>query len=518
MSALDYAVVVAYLAAVAAIGFAATRSKNTYDYFLGGRGIPWWAAGLSVVATETSALTLIGAPIQSLRGDWTYLQLAFGSALGRLIVAQVLLPTYYRAGVYTVYDYLAERFGPATRDAGSVLFFVGRTLGSGVRLYAAAIALVLVLDISFPLAMSLIGIVAVAYTVSGGIRSVIWTDVLQASLFLAGGGLALWYLLGQAGGAAHVYETLAAGQTATGTPKLRLLDWSLDPATAYTVLAGLVGSAFLTMATHGTDQDMIQRCFTCSDERGARRSMVVSAVVTIPLAALFLSVGSVLWVRYGGDAGAAAVAAEIAAQEGLRTPAQGFDFIFPHYVISELPAGVRGAIIASILAGSMGSLDSAISALASTGVKNVWEVYFRRGRDEAHLLRVSRWMSIGFGVAIVGVAVWVWFAEETGGAQSGFGVLMLGLKVLSWVFPPLLGIFLVGVLTQRGRDLGNLVALAVGVGVLLGVEQWPGWFGTPAPFAWTWNALVGCSVAFGVAVLFPAPVRAPQAALARAAT
>jgi Na+/proline symporter len=245
--------------------------------------------------------------------------------------------------------------------------------------------------------------------------------------------------------------------------------------------------------------------------------MVMSALVTIPIAALFLAVGSTLWVVFGGDVGAAQVAGEIAAAKGLRTPAQGFDFIFPHYVVASLPVGVRGAIIAGILAGSMGSLDSAISALASTGVKNVWQVYFQRDRDDAQLLHVSRWLSISFGAAIIGVAVWVWFAEETGGAQAGFGVLMLGLKVLSWVFPPLLGIFLVGVLTTRGRDLGNLLAVTAGVGVLLTVEVWPRLFGSTAPFAWTWNALIGCAIAFGVSVLFPAPARVPAPALARAA-
>jgi solute:Na+ symporter, SSS family len=502
MGALDYAVVLAYLVIVAAIGMAGRRSSSSYDYFLGSRSVPWWAAGLSVVATETSALTLIGAPIQSLRGDWTYLQLAFGSVIGRLIVAQVLLTTYYRAGVYTVYDYLAQRFGPRTCDAGSALFFIGRILGSGVRLYSAAIALVIVIDVPFPTAIALIAVVAVAYTVSGGIRSVIWTDVLQALLFLGGGGLALAFLFAQAGGPGAMYEALRGATTAAGGPKLRVLDFSLDPGQAYTLIAGLIGSSFLTMSTHGTDQDMIQRCFTVRDERGAIRSMALSALINIPLAALFLAVGSALWVVFGGDAGAARLAGQIAAEKGLTTPAQGFDFIFPYYVVESFPTGVRGLVIAGILAGSMSSLDSAISALASTGIKNVWQVYVEPGGDEQHTMRVSRWMSLGFGALIVGVALWVWVREDTGGAASGFGVLMLGLKVLSWTFPPLLGIFLLGVLTGRGRDAGNLIALAVGIGLLLGVEFLPAVTGTKPLFAWTWNAFVGCLTTFGVAACF----------------
>jgi SSS family transporter len=518
MSALDYGVVLIYFVAVALIGFGAARPKSRFDYFLGSRLLPWWAAGFSVIATETSALTVIGAPIQSLRGDWTYLQLAFGSVLGRVLVSQLLLTAYYRAGVYTVYNYLAERFGPLTRDAGSALFFIGRTLGSGVRLYCAAIALVVVVDLSFPVAIAVIAAVAVTYTIRGGIRSVVWTEVLQALLFLGGGVLALAYLVSEAGGIGSVWNALAAGQTAGGSPKLKLFDFSVDPSKAYTLLAGLVGSAFLTMSTHGTDQDMIQRCFTVKDEQGAKRSMLMSAAVNIPMDMLFLAVGSALWVVFGGDAGAARLAGDIAAQKGLSSPEQGFDFVYPYYVVQSFPAGVRGLVLAGVLAASMSSLDSAIAALSSTGVKCVWETYVRPKASEAHYLNVGRAMSLGFALAITAVAFWVWLAGDTGGEGSGFGVLALGLKVLSWIFPPLLGIFLVGVLTRRGRDSGNLIALAMGIGTLLCVEFWPELTGAErSPFAWTWNALVGCTITFCVASLFPPAPRVESAALRSAA-
>lgn len=503
LTALDITVLASYLAVVATIGFLSSRGqRTTADYFLAGRTMPWWAAGLSIIATETSALTFIGAPTQSLRGDWTYLQLAFGSALARFAVAGVLLGAYYRAEVFTVYDYLARRFGSWSRNAASLLFFAGRTLGSGVRLYGAAIALVVVADVDFPLAIALIASVAVAYTIAGGIRSVIWTDVLQGAVLVGGAGITLFYL-GRGGDGLGAMLAQAAAASVDGHSKLRMIDLSLDPQRAYTLLAGLVGSAFLTFSTHGTDQDMIQRALTCRNVRGGRQSMVLSAFLTLPIVLIFLTIGSLLWVHLGGDAGAQSLAAEIAAQKGLASPEKGFDFLFPFYIVQSLPAGLRGLIIAAIFASAMSSLDSAIAALSSTAVKCFWEPYLQPGRSEAHYLRVSRGMAVIFGLLLTAVALVVWLSEGAGSARQGFGILMLGLKVLTWIFPPLLGVFLVGVLTSRGNDLGNLLALALGIGLLLVVERWQALFGTPPPFAWTWNAFVGCVTTFALAAAFP---------------
>jgi len=504
LSGLDYGVLAAYLACVGWIGLRVSRrGADTTDYFLASRQMPWWAAGVSIIATETSALTFIGAPTQSLRGDWTYLQLAIGSVLARFLVAGLFIGAFYRTECTTVYDYLGLRFGPRSRDAGSLLFAVGRLLGSGVRLYGAAIALVIVGDLSFPLAIVAIAAVAIAYTISGGIRSVIWTDLVQGLLLVGGGALALGYLIGGTdGGAAALLETLRAGTTPTGAPKLRWLDLSLDPRNAYTLVAGVVGSTFLTLSTHGTDQDMLQRALTPKDARAGRSSLFLSAALNIPIAILFLAVGSALWVVLGGDSGASQLAAELAASKGLATPEKGFDFLFPYWVVTHLPAGVRGLIIAGIFAASMSSLDSAIAALSSTGVKSLWEPYLAAHRPGVDPLWVSRCMSLGFGSLLVAVALVVWASEGAGDSQQGFGVLMLGLKVLSWIFPPLLGVFLVGLTTDRGHDYGNLLALAGGIGLLLAVEWSQALFGIAPPFAWSWNALVGAVTSFSLAACF----------------
>ncbi|MFQ5527501.1 MAG: hypothetical protein ACE5GX_14710 [Thermoanaerobaculia bacterium] len=504
LSGLDYIVLAAYLVVIASIGLAVGRGqRSTRDYFLAGNRAPWWAAGLSIIATEASALTFIGAPIQSLRGDWTYVQLVVGSSLARFAVAGLLIGVYYRAEVVTVYDYLAERFGTVSRNLAAGLFFVGRMLGSGVRLYGAAIALVIVADLPFPLAIAAIAAVAAFYTILGGLRSVIWTDSVQAILLFGGALLALVYLYRDAGlDAGAIVSTLKDATTAAGHSKLRMLDLSLDPRVAYTLAAGVVGSAFLTMSIHGTDQDMMQRALACREAQAGRKSLILSAVLVVPIAVLFLAVGSLLWIHYGGDAGAAAAAGEIAAAKGLGAPAKGFDFLFPLYVVRELPGGIRGLILAALFATAMSSLDSAISALSTTAVRCVWQPYVQPGRDDSHYLKVARALAFGFALLLVGVALFVWLSEGAGGERQGFGVLMLGLKVLTWVFPPLLGVFLVGVLTSRGTDSGNLLAVSIGIGLLLAVEFWGGLVGGEPPFAWTWNPLVGCAVTFAVAAAF----------------
>jgi SSS family transporter len=508
LSPLDYVVLASYLALVAAIGLWAGRGqKSTKDYFLGGRAIPWWAAGLSILATETSVLTFIGVPTQSLRGDWTYLQLAFGSALARLVVAWVLIPAYYKAKVVTVYDYLARRFGAMSRNLASALFLVGRVLGSGVRLYGAAIALVLVTDLGFPAAIAAIATVAALYTLLGGLRSVVWTDVLQGAMLVGGAIISIVFLLKGTGlGVSEAMARLAASTTDAGHSKLRLLDLSLDPRLSYTLFAGLIGSGLLTLSTHGTDQDMIQRALACRESKGGSRSLILSSLLVLPVAALFLAVGSLLWLQFGGDAGAAALAEQLAVEKGLADPGRAFDFLFPLYVIQTLPVGVKGLIIAAIFATAMSSLDSAISALSTTAVRSVWEPYVMPGRKDSHYLRVARIFSVLFALLLVAVALAVWSSEGAGDVRQGFGVLALGLKVLTWIFPPLLGVFLVGTLTRRGSDASNVFAICVGVAVLLFFELWPQLFGVEQPFAWIWNPVVGAGVTFVLAVAHPGPL------------
>ncbi len=517
MSGLDVAVLVTYLLGVAALGLRAGRRPTTAEeYTLAGRTLPAWAVGVSVLATETSALTFIGAPVQSLRGDWTYAQLALGSALGKLMVAALLLGTYYRHRVVTVYDFLGHRFGALSQGAATTLFVIGRLLGSGVRLYGGAIALVVVAGIPFPLAIVLIAGVAVTYSLLGGLRAVVWTDVLQGLLLLLGGMLALAALWRQVDvPVATAAELLRAGGD-SGASKLRMLDFSFDLGLAYTFWAGLFGSALLTLSTHGTDQDMIQRALGCRDVHDARRGLWISAVLGVPVALLFLAVGSLLWLSFGGDSGAAARAAAVAAEHGFETASRGYDFLFPVAILETLPAGLRGLIVAALFATAMSSLDSAVTALASTTA-----IRFSRGGAADSGRRTvtrARVLTPVYGALLAGVALTVWWTEGAGDAQGGFGILALGLEVLTWIFPPLLGVFLVGAWTSRGNDRTSVVALAAGIGVLLGLEAWPVITGQPAPLAWTWNPIVGCGVSAAIAAVPGKSGAVPSSPLGRSAS
>jgi Na+/proline symporter len=284
--------------------------------------------------------------------------------------------------------------------------------------------------------------------------------------------------------------------------KARIFNFSLDPREAYTLFAGLVASTFLTLSTHGTDQDMVQRVLTCNSVSGGRKSLVLSAILSLPVAALFLCVGSCLWLFYGED-GAFQVASEMAARANESNPKKGFDYVFLRFVVTELPAGVRGLIVAGVFAAAMSSLDSAIAALSSTAVKSIWQPHVRPGRDEAYYLRASRIFAAIFGVVLVLVASVTWIVGASGSAKEGFGVLMLGLLVLTWIFPPLLGIFLVGVLTRRGSDRSNVIAVLAGVGLSLFFWFWSDITGqTERPVAYIWNSFLGCAMSFSIAVCF----------------
>ncbi|MCA9319684.1 MAG: hypothetical protein KDB53_03065, partial [Planctomycetes bacterium] len=432
----------------------------------------------------------------SLQGDWGYLQTNFGSILARFLVAGLLIGIYYRARVFTVYDWLEQRFGKRTRMTATGLFLVGRSLGSGVRLYGAAIALWVVTEgqLGFDLAILLIACAAVIYTIVGGIRAVIWTDVLQGFLLAAGGVAAAIVLFQDID-----MSVVDAWQKLSDSGKTRVFNWSLDPRDAYTIWAGVIGTCFLTLSTHGTDQDMVQRMLTCKDEKAGKRSVYVSAALVFPVAVLFLTVGSLLWLKFGEE-GSQALAAKIAERAGEPVAKKGFDYLFCWVAVHDFPAGVKGLIVAGVFAAAMSSLDSAISALSSTAVKNVWMPHVAPGRSDAYYLKASRWFTISFGLVLAGIAYLVWSTKSAGSAKEGFGILMLGLKVLTWIFPPLLGVFLVGALTRRGSDSGNIVALAGGVGLLLAVE-----FMDNPPWVWAWNPVIGFAVTFALASLFPPP-------------
>ncbi|MBI4719159.1 MAG: hypothetical protein HY763_15265 [Planctomycetes bacterium] len=474
MDWLDLTILGAYFACTLAIGLWFGRGgRNTHDFFLGGRRQHWLLAGVSIIATEISAVTLILVPADAFRGDWNYLQMYAGSFVGRMLIVYLLLPAFYGGAVTTVYEYLGQRFGPRTRTTASLLFFASRILGSGIRLLAASQAIAIVFE--WDPRVVIVGgtLVAMAYTTFGGIKAILWTDLFQASLYLAAAAVVVGYLFWATPG--HCTEQLS---TAMNAGKFHTITWDWYPNNDRSFWVLFLHATVLNMAALGTDQDLTQRMLTCPDLRRGQRSLLFNAFAGFPIVCLFLLIGTLLYGYYDA-AGTSALPESVRARN---------DLIFPYFIAHGLPAhtGLRGLLVSAIFAASMGSLSSAIGALSSTAVTDIYRPLRRRPAPEAHYLAVARCSTALFGLLLVVVAV----------AFIGRDKLLW--QVFQWaslVFGGLLGVFLLAVLTrQRGSDRLNPIAMissVVGLAVLMQVQEryqvvyvaWPWW--VVAGTAWT---------------------------------
>ena len=458
----------------------ARRQRNASDYFLGARDLPAWAILLSIVATETSAVTVISLPGVGARGDLTFLQLAFGYLIGRIGVAIWLLPGYFRGDQETAYTRLESRFGVGTRRLTSTVFLVTRFLGDAVRVFASAIPLALVTGWSIPISIAVMGVVTMVYTYFGGFKAVVWTDVLQLSVYLAGGVAALFIAWHLAGG------THAALELASRAGKLRVIDPVVNFTTTYTLLGGLIGGAMLSAASHGTDHLIVQRLLATRSLRDARIALVGSGVMVILQFTLFLLVGSAIWAA------------------GLAPASTPSDHLFPMFIVDHLPLGLGGLVVAGILAAAMGTHSSAINSLASSATHDLYAGYTGR-TDPKHLLKVGRWFSAVWALALIGGAL-MFFVMSTGGDTP---VVVVALSIASVTYGALLGTYLLAARWSHagGRDV--IVAVSVSMAVMLLVV-----FATRlsalAPFAalaplgrlaWPWYVPIGTLLTVGVGTL-----------------
>ncbi len=460
MTSLDLAVIALYFGLTLGVGFWVSRRQETAgDYFLGARDLPAWAILLSIVATETSALTVISVPAVAARGDLTFLQLPLGYLLGRLAVARWLLPGYFTGEQETAYARLETRFGPTTRRTMSGIFLLTRALGDGVRVYASAIPLTVLTGWSIPVSVLAMSAITLAYTWHGGLKAVVWVDVIQLVVYLGGGVAALLIATNLAGGAAPMLHAAEAAG------KLRWVDPTFSFTATYTLLGGLVGGAMLSAASHGTDQLIVQRLLASRGLREARRALVGSGIVVLAQFALFLLIGTAIWA---------------AGQAPAQLPA---DQIFPRFVLDHLPPGVAGLVIAAILAAAMSTQSSAINALASSVTHDFYATLTGR-RDPAHLLRVGRAWSLIWGGLITGVALL--FHVGAGGGQTP--VVVFALAIASITYGGLLGAYLLaaGPTRIQGRDVIVAVALAVTVMLILFLRK--------APLAWPWYVPLGTAI------------------------
>ena len=476
MNALDYAVVAAYLVAITLFGsYFARFQKNTRNYFLTDQSTPWWAICFTIVATETSTLTFIGVPASAYNGNWTFLQLAAGYVIGRIIVSVIFLPQYFRGALVTSYQLLQQRFGPSVSTVSAGLFLVTRSLADGIRLFATALVISVVTGVAVPWTVCALGGAMIVYTVRGGSAAVIWTDVVQMFIYVAGALVVFFALLNQIPGGWS--EVVRLGVPAG---KFAVLDLSVDPTRVYTLWAGLAGGIALTLATHGTDQFLVQRLLSADSPKSAARGLVLSGVIVFAQFMLFLTIGAMLYAYHQ--------------HFPLTVQLARNDAILPQFIVDRLPHGLIGFIVAAIVAAA---LSPSINAMAATTVNDFYLRYVKTTPDEATLLRLSKQLTIFWGIVQLVVALGAqWLAQS---------VLDAGLSVLSLTTGPVLGAFLVGVTTRRVGAAAMIAGMALGGAVLVAV-----WWRSAV--GWTWYALIGAAVsalgALAISLVLPAPVAA----------
>ncbi len=467
MGTVDFAVILVYFVLTLGVGLWATRSQRTAgDYFLGARDLPAWAVLLSIVATETSALTVISIPGIGARGDLTFLQLTFGYLVGRFFVARWLLPGYFTGQQETAYARLESRFGPGTRRLISACFLLTRFLGDGVRIFAGAIPLALVTGWTIPGSILAMGLVTLAYTYLGGLRAVVWADVIQLVVYVSGGIAALWIASELAGGFG---QTLAlAGQAG----KLRVLNPILSFSTTYTLLGGILGGALLSAASHGTDHLIVQRLLATRSLKDAQWALVGSGVVVIGQFLLFLLVGIAIW------------------SAGLAPDSLPGDQVFPRFIVEQLPAGLAGLVVAGILAAAMSTISSSINALASSMTHDFYASITGR-RDPDHLLKIGRIFSAVWGLGLVGGALG--FHAYASGTDTP--VVVLALSIASVTYGALLGTYILAGRWPRAGGGDVIIATIVTISVML-VVVFAKRLGltTLGTLAWPWYVPLGTAI------------------------
>jgi SSS family transporter len=466
------AVIVAYLASVTAFGMRFRKQSATLKgYFLAEKTIPWWAISLSIVAAETSTLTIISVPGMAYERDFRFLQLIIGYLVGRVIISLLLIPQYFRGELLTAYQLIERRFGQKLRSLTAGLFLITRAAAEGVRVFAVAIVVAIAMgpllsgfsdsgrDIA---AIAIVTVLTLIYTFKGGMAAVIWTDVVQLAVYVAGTLVGLFTILHLVPGGWHTVHAIAAS-----AGKFRVFDFSWNFYATYTFWSGVVGGAFLTTASHGTDQLIVQRLLASRNQRLATVALLASGVMVLFQFSLFLLIGAMLYAFYT-----------------IFPPAIAFtraDTIFPAFVVTQMPHGISGLLISAILAAAMANLSAALNSLSSTTIVDFYS-RLRPNSSEQHRVRLSRistvfWALLLFALAIV--------------ARRGGRVLEAGLSIASVAYGSLLGVFMLGVLTRRASERGAMAGMLAGF--LFNLYLWRC---TRVPF--TWYVALGSILTFAI--------------------
>ncbi|MBI4345250.1 MAG: sodium/solute symporter [Elusimicrobia bacterium] len=476
LSAPDYAVLAALVAVLFFVGWYFGRGESsTSDFFLGGRKVPWWAACLSFVATEISAMTIIGVPSTGYRENWQYAQFFIGSAASRLVIAFLFIPAFYKYDCTTIYEFLKFRFGPLTQYTATVFFFITRLLASGVRLMAACVAVGVLVGWSLPPVIALFTVISIVYIAFGGIKAVVWTNVVQAVTFI-GAGIATLFFLGASidGGLAAVWKIAGEGG--------RLSLWNFGPPLGSedylkkffgdpnVIVVAVLNGFFGSMAAFGTDHELMQRLLTVETRKDSQRTMIYTIGGSFLVLMIFLSVGTGLYVFY-------------AQNPALPLPKE-LDKIYPHFATQVMPAFLRGLILSAIV---MASIDSPLASLTASFVTDIYKPLVNAKADEAHYLRLARMCVVVFGL-ILAVIAYVFSSFDK--------MLWLAFKIGGVTFGSLLGVFLLGLMTERRANRANLVAMVgmalINLALLICSEK------RIISLGWSWLVILGTLGTFAI--------------------
>jgi solute:Na+ symporter, SSS family len=463
-------VILIYLAAIILLGvWFGKDQRNTRDYFLGSKNIPWWGIGLSIVAAETSALTIIGVPAMAYGENMVFIQMIIGYVIARIILAVVMVPHYFKGEIYSPYQLLENSFGPGARRTASVFFLIMETLAAGVRVYVACIPVQLMLGIGVLPSIVLFVFLSLIYTYIGGVKAVIWTDAVQFGLFLAGGLFTVCYIptLIDGGWSAVFSEATAAGKT-------HWLNTNFTLSAPINIWMGVIGGTVMVMSSHGAEQLIVQRVLACKNVRDGRRALILSAALIFPLFLIFLTVGVMLWVYYQHF------------QPGIPLPEarpgiKANDFIYPIFMMTAVPHVLKGFLIVAILSAAMSSVSSALTALASVSTMDIMKNLVNKSRDDEYFLRFSKASTVFWAVALILVAFW---------SRKNTSVLNAAFALRGLTSGALLGSLMLTILWRREKSLPVVMLAALAV---------MSWIFLETKVFWPWYTLIGTVVALSTA-------------------
>ncbi len=481
-STLDYLIVVFYLFGIAILGIiSGGKQSSSKDYFLGGKNLPWWAVCFAIVATETSTLTFISIPGLAYLTNLNFIQVTLGYLIGRIVVSFIFLPAYQKGELHTAYSFLAIRFGPKTRNIASITFMFTRLIADGVRLFATAIPLAILIkgwntltflsnEQIYIFSIIVMAMITLVYTYLGGVRAVIWTDVVQMFIYLIGAIAAAAVILGD------LHDGLLSMiDAAIPDGKLAVINFSLDKSfgdfisSPYTLIASVLGGAFLSMASHGTDQIIVQRLLTVRTLKDSQRALIGSGVIVIIQFTIFLFIGVLLYTYFEGMT-----------LEQLNVLKA--DEIFPKFIIEHIPSGLSGLIIAGLIAAAMSTLSGSVNSLASAVMLDFYKPYFGKNLSEIRELSISRFVSLMWALLLVGMAIFFIYNDSK-------VLVEIALGVASFTYGGLLGMFLLGVLNKKVQQSEAIISFFFGISVMVGVVLY-------GEIGWTWYTLIGSGATF----------------------